>query len=240
MSVSTSLPHRAAERGRARRRSRLVGVLTTLLVLALLLGAGWLLLGSDALGVDRVRVTGVQRLTAADVEAHARIAKGTPLARLDTDAVAERVTALAAVREVDVVRRWPGTVEIAVRERTPAAVLREGTGWLLVDRTGVAFARERRRLAGLPVLDAAADAGRAELRSALDVLDSLPAAVRADVREVSVASAEEVTLRLSKGRSVVWGSTERAERKAAVLTVLLSRKASVYDVSAPDTPTTRK
>lgn len=240
MSVSTSLPHRAAVRGRARRRSRLLAVLTALVVLALLVGAGWLLLGSDALGVDRVRVTGVQRLTAADVEEHAQIEPGTPLARLDTDAVAERVTALAAVRTVDVARRWPGTVEIAVRERTPAAVVREGAGWLLVDRTGVAFASERKRLVGLPVLDAPADAGRTELRSALEVLDSLPAAVRADVREVSVVSAEEVTLRLSKGRSVVWGSTERAERKAAVLTVLLSRKASVYDVSAPDTPTTRK
>lgn len=240
MSVSTSLPARAAERGRARRRYRLLGVLTTLLVLALLVGAGWLLLGSGALGVDRVRVTGVARLSVADVEEQAQIRQGTPLVRLDTDAVAERVTALAAVRTVEVVRRWPGTVEIAVRERAPAAVVRKGPDWLLVDRSGVAFALDRRRPAGLPVLDAPAGAGRAELRSALDVLDSLPAAVRAGVREVSVVSAEEVTLRLSKGRSVVWGSTERAERKAAVLTVLLSRKASVYDVSAPDTPTTRR
>lgn len=240
MSVSTSLPDRAAERGRARRRSRLLGVLTTLVVLALLVGAGWLLLGSEALGVDRVRVTGVARLSAADVEEQAQIEQGTPLVRLDTDAVAERVTALAAVRTVEVVRRWPGTVEIAVRERAPAAVVRKGADWLLVDRGGVAFALDRRRPDGLPVLDAPSGAGRAQLRSALDVLDSLPAAVRSDVREVSVVSAEEVTLRLSKGRSVVWGSTERAERKAAVLSVLLSRKASVYDVSAPDTPTTRK
>ena len=46
-------------------------------------------------------------------------------------------------------------------------------------------------------------------------------------------------MQLTRGRIVVWGSTERGERKAAVLAVLLARKARVYDVSAPDAPTTR-
>ena len=72
------------------------------------------------------------------------------------------------------------------------------------------------------------------------MLDALPAEVRRQVREVRAAGLESVTLRLSRGRSVMWGSTERGDRKADVLAVLLSRKASVYDVSAPDTPTTRK
>jgi cell division protein FtsQ len=115
-----------------------------------------------------------------------------------------------------------------------------GTSWVLVDRGGVAFATEQRRPAGLPLVSAPVDAGAPALRAALDVLDTLPPAVRDQVRQLRAASREQVSMRLSKGRTVVWGSTERSDRKAAVLAVLLSRKASVYDVSAPDTPTTRK
>ena len=80
--------------------------------------------------------------------------------------------------------------------------------------------------------------GSAALRATLDVLDALPVQVRAQVREVRAASLEQVTLRLTRGRTVEWGSAERSERKAAVLAVLLTRKARVYDVSAPDSPTT--
>jgi cell division protein FtsQ len=68
----------------------------------------------------------------------------------------------------------------------------------------------------------------------------VPAPQRAQVREVRAATAERVTLRLSRGRTVEWGSPDRGRRKAAVLTVLMSRRARVYDVSAPDTPTTRR
>ena len=65
-------------------------------------------------------------------------------------------------------------------------------------------------------------------------------AVAADVRQVRAASPDDVRLQLTKGRTVVWGSAERSARKAAVLAVLLTRRASVYDVTAPDAPTTTK
>jgi cell division protein FtsQ len=240
VSVSTSLPHRVAERGRARRRSRLRVVLAVLAVALAAGAAGWLVLWSSVLGVAQVRVSGVERLTAAAVRDGAGIDAGTPLARLDTDAVARRVSALAPVRTVEVSRSWPRTVEISVRERTPAAVQARGTSWVLVDRTGVAFQTETRRPRGLPLVSAPVDAGPPALRAALDVLDALPATVLEKVREVRAATRDHVSLRLSKDRTVVWGSPERSERKAAVLAVLLTRKASVYDVSAPDTPTTRR
>ena len=90
------------------------------------------------------------------------------------------------------------------------------------------------------MVSAPVDAGPPALRAALDVLEALPAAVRGSVRQVRAASAEEVVVQLSKGRTVRWGSPDRGARKAAVLAVLVTRKAHVYDVSAPDAPTTRK
>lgn len=243
MTVSTAWDGRLAQRSRARRRTRLAVTLsvTALLVLAGVLG--WVLLGTGLLGVRAVEVTGTRRLDAATVRSTAAIAPGTPLARVDTAAVAERIRRLPVVRSVAVERRWPRTVSIVVRERVPAAVRQQGPAYVLVDRSGVAFATVPRRPAGLPLVSAPVDAGPAALQAALDVLDALdrlPAGLRAQVREVRAGTPEHVVVALSKGRSVVWGSAERGPRKAAVLGVLLRRKARVYDVSAPDAPTTRR
>ena len=209
--------------------------------LLMLLGlAGWLALDTGLLGVQDVRVTGTERLDPAQVRAVAAIPAGTPLARLDTGSVADRLGRLPEVAAVDVVRDWPRSVTIRVRERVPAAVQARGTAYVLVDRSGVVFATVDHRPPGLPVVSAPVDAGPPALRAALDVLEALPAAVRGSVRQVRAASAEEVVVQLSKGRTVRWGSPDRGARKAAVLAVLVTRKAHVYDVSAPDAPTTRK
>lgn len=236
--VSTSMPERVAERDRSRRRTRLAVGLCLVVVASLVAGTGWLLLGSSVFGVETVDVTGTQRLGPDQVRDQAAIARGTPLARLDADGIVDRLRELPAVRAVEVTRDWPSTVVIRVTERQPAAVQPRGRDWALVDRTGVVFGTVARRPRGLPRISAPVTEGAPALRATLDVLDALPAPVRDQVREVRAASLERLTLRLTRGRTVEWGSAERLDRKAAVLTVLLSRKARVYDVSAPDSPTT--
>lgn len=240
MTTTTDLGGRLAARGRARRRTRLAVTLTVTVLLALGAAFGYLLLGTAVLGVHAVDVAGVSRVDPAEVRSVAQIKAGTPLARLDTGAVAARVARLPAVRSVSVHRSWPRTVTITVRERQPAAVQAHGPSFDLVDRTGVAFATVDRRPAGLPLVSAPVDAGAPALRSALTVLADLPPALRSQVRQVRAASPEDVELALTRGRTVLWGSTDRGPRKAAVLAVLVARKARVYDVTAPDAPTTRR
>ena len=201
--------------------------------------AAWWILMSSALAVQQVRVEGVDRLSETSVRRAAAIADGTALVTLDLDAVARRVSELRPVASVEVVRDWPSSVEIRVTERTPVAVRSEGSGWALLDSAGTAFAEVEDRPRRLPALSATGADRPAALKAALRVLAVLPLDVRADVRQVHASTADDVRLRLTKGRTVVWGSDERSARKSAVLAVLLTRKASVYDVSAPDIPTTR-
>jgi cell division protein FtsQ len=236
--VSTSMPERVAERDRSRRRTRLVVGLSLVVAASLVAGTGWMVLGSSVFGVETVDVTGISRLGPDQVRDQAAIERGTPLARLDTEGIVDRVGDLPAVLAVEVTRDWPSTVVIRVTERVPAAAQARGRDWALVDRTGVVFGTVARRPRDLPRVSAPVTEGAPALRATLDVLDALPAPVREQVREVRAASLERVTLRLTRGRTVEWGSAERPERKAAVLTVLLTRKAKVYDVSAPDSPTT--
>ena len=55
---------------------------------------------------------------------------------------------------------------------------------------------------------------------------------------VTVTSANLVRFTLGT-RTVVWGGGDDAARKVAILMALLKTKASVIDVSAPETPVTR-
>jgi cell division protein FtsQ len=239
VTVSATSGRRFARRVWARRWSRLRVLAVLGLVLALVGAAGWVVLESSLFAVRSVEVTGATRVPPAQVLAAADIAPTTPLARVDTDAVARRVEAIVAVRTVSVSRQWPRTVLIVVAERVPAAVQRRGSSYLLLDRTGVAFDTVRTRPKRLPLVSADTDSPRT-LRAALDVLAVVPDRVRRQLVEVRATSPEQVTLRLTRHRTVMWGSTERGERKAAVLAALMSRRALVYDVSAPDAPTTRR
>jgi cell division protein FtsQ len=240
VTVTSSFGGRFEHRVRRRRLSRLavlLGVLATMAALAL---GAWLVLGSSLLGVADVQVQGAHRVGSTEVLDRAAIAKGTPLARLDTAAIATNVGRIAAVRSVEVRRDWPRSVTVVVHERVPAAVRPRGTGFVLVDRTGVVFGEVARRPRDLPLVSAPVAAGAPALRAALDALDDVPPGIRDQVRTVRAADAEEVTLQLTRGRTVIWGDPARGSRKGAVLAVLLSRKARIYDVSAPDAPTTRK
>jgi cell division protein FtsQ len=222
----------------ARRWSRLRVLGVAGLIAALLGAGGWVVLESPLLAVRSVEVSGASRLTPAQVLTAADVAPATPLARVDTEAVAGRVRALVEVRAVSVSRQWPRSVRIVVEERVPAAVQRHGASYLVLDRSGVVFDTLRKRPKGLPMVTAEPGAGVRTLRAAMDVLAAVPVRVRRQLVEVRAASPERVTLRLTRGRTVVWGSPDRGDRKAVVLTALLPRKARVYDVSAPDAPTT--
>ena len=244
MTTSSSLTARASQRAaqRARDRRRTIVRVSLLAVVALLVGGAvtWWVLMSSALAVESVRVVGVERLSADQVRRQAAVPDGAALATVDLDKVQRRVGDLAAVAAVEVVRDWPAALVIRVRERTPAAVLFRSDAWLLLDGGGTAFDRLEKRPKGLPAVTTPSGGGEEALRAALRVLDVLPADVRAEVRQVSASSPDDVRLRLSRNRTVVWGSDERNARKSAVLDVLLTRKARVYDVSAPDIPTTAK
>lgn len=238
-SARDTRPDTSGVRQRRRGRSWILG-----LVLVVLLAGGWtyVIYGSTVFAADHVTVTGTHRLSAAQVRAAAAVPTGTPLARVDLDAVQSRVAGLAQVAAVTASREWPDTVHIAVREREPVAAVHRNGSWWLVDHTAVVVARSSKR-PDLPVLDVAnPEPGDAAARSALAVVVALPRALLHQVRRVSAASPDSVRLRLTKRVVVVWGNADRSDRKAKVFTAL--RKAQphgrVYDVSSPDVATVRR
>ena len=221
---------RSARRGRVLRRTS-----NALVVLLPLIGLAWVLLASTWLGVDRVTVTGTERLDVREVVQAAAVETGTPLARVDTGAVEDRIGRLAPVADVAVRRTWPRTLTVEVTERTPAAgVLQEGS-YTLLDRSGVAFAREKAlpdQAVRLQVFEPGPE--DPSTLAALEVHAELPDPLRQRVKIVRATSATSVVLWLNDGRQVVWGRPGETATKAAAALALLSKPGSVYDVSAGD------
>jgi cell division protein FtsQ len=222
----------------ASRRRYLARRWVALAVVLGLLGVGYLVLFTSVFGVRSVDVVGVRTIPAEAVRAAAAIDPGTPLVRLDTEEVAARVAALPKVFAVEVSRSFPSSVEIAVTERTPVAVVRAADGVHLVDGTGLDYEVVKQAPPGVP--DLAVGTVRPDdpaTRAAVAVLAAIPRQLREQVVTVSARTAGSVELALADGRTVRWGSPDRSDRKAAVLAPLLTRPGKIYDVTTPDFPT---
>jgi cell division protein FtsQ len=204
--------------------------------------AAWVVWGSPLLAVSSVRVDGATSLTADQVRSAAGVEDGTPLLRVDVDAAAARVGRLPQVAAVQVTRGWPQTVVITVQERVPVAVVEQAGTRSLVDAGGVLFDTVTGAPpAGVVPLDVAAPGpDDPATRAGLAALVELPGDVRAQVASVAAVSGTDVTLTLTDGTTVLWGTAEDSAEKADVLVALLGQLASgglepatTIDVSAP-------
>lgn len=235
-----------SDHGPRRRRRRRLLVLTLLLVVAA--GAIWLVWFSSVLQVREVRVVGVEGIRAEEVLRAADVPVGLPLARVDAAAAEQGTRALPWVQAVEVRRGWPSEVVLAVEVRQPVAVLDAsaplpasvaavgGDGPWGIDADGVVFPAEE----GLPRRLPRVRAGGAALAAATSVVNTLPEDLLRRVVSVTATTLDDIDLHLRSGDVVRWGSALDSEMKAEVLRALLGRKADMYDVSAPELPTTFK
>lgn len=236
-------PRPAGRRLPSRRQLIVIGVL----VLLLASGAVWVLYGSSWLRTEQVRITGLDVLTPAEVEAAAAVPIGAPLISVDTDAIADRLRQkFPRIDSVEVVRSWPHGIGLEVTERKPVLLVKKGAKFIEVDAKGVHFATVDKSPGRVPLLELTPDQsaslrrfGSARLeREAVRVAGELPDSVAKETKVVRVTSYDSISLELTRGRTVVWGSSEEGPAKARVLTALMKAapKAGHFDVSAPTAP----
>jgi cell division protein FtsQ len=242
-------PHIGPQDGGMSRRTRLVLAGAGLVLLAA--ATVWVLYGSSWLRLERVTTTGTEVLTRSEVEAAAAAPVGSPLISVDTGAIADRLRQkLPRVDSVDVVRSWPHGVSLKVTERKPVLLVAKGGKFIEVDAEGVRFATVDRAPAHVPLLELTPDrsaglrrfGGDRLLRESVRVAGDLPGEVARETETVRVTSYDSMVLELTRGRTVMWGSSEEGPAKARVLTALMkaSPKAGHFDVSAPTAPAVSK
>lgn len=233
----------AAPSPAGRRSSRWKVLFVGLLVAGVLGTATWVLLGSRLLVVRHIDVVGERMVSRDQVLAAARVRLGEPLIRLDTSVVRDRVEAVQEVETARVQRRWPATVRIEVRERTPVVAVQRDNRFLQIDRYGVTVVTSASRPRGLPTLDVPNPVQTDPvLRAGIAVVGGLPPWLAHRVAGVTATSPEAVTLRLTEGITIIWGAPEHAPDKLRLLRGLLGRSSQrgvkTIDVSSPEVVTT--
>jgi cell division protein FtsQ len=231
----------ARRRLRARLR-RLRPYLLVALVVIVVATAVWLVYFSSAVTVRKVEVDGNSAVSTQRIERIARVPLDRQLVRVDLAAIQARVEAIPAVRTVSVSRSWPHSIKITVTERVPIAVVSRGTGLQAVDIDGVLFGSYAKPPPDLPVVRTDPNVKAAALAESARVVRSLRPDIAAKVEDVDVESVDQITLSLTGGTTVVWGSADFSDEKAEVLAILLrgkKNKFSEIDVSVPGRPTTK-
>ncbi|RCG32964.1 cell division protein FtsQ [Sphaerisporangium album] len=202
--------------------------------------AAWLVFFSPVLGVRHIAVSGNAVVPDEEVRRAAAVPDRLPMATVDLDAVRGRIAALRRVESVSVERNWPDTLKVRVVERRPVAVVPSGGASAVVDRHGVVVETTASAPFGLPSLHVDRFAvGDPATMAALKVVAGLPGDLARLVGTVRATSADDVSLRLSDGRTIMWGGAERTRDKARVALTLLQRPADRYDVSSPDVVTVK-
>lgn len=229
---------RATDARRQVRRRRLLAALAVVVVGALV----WLLGFSSLLAVGDVEVTGAADPDVAAVEDVALEESGTPLARVDTDELADRLREqVPGVAHADVSRGWPQTLTVEITPREPALAVTSEDGTIgLMDLEGVTFRSVDSVPDGVPEVTAeeGAEVTSDGVAAAREMLAALPDGLRGRVDDIRVDEADQVSFAVGETR-VVWGDKSESERKVELVQVLLEEEPATIDVSAPDTPVTR-
>jgi len=215
-------------------------LITWLIVfVAISIGLGLVLYFTPVMSVRNLVIDGVQDIPRDEVVAAVAVRTGTPLLQVDTDKVANRVANIRRVASVRVQREYPSSLRITVVERTAVAVKELPDGTHLFDRDGVDFATAPPP-PGVPYLDVEQPGPRdPSTKAALAVLTALRPEVAGQVRRIAAPSVASITLTLTDGREVIWGTTDRTDEKAEKLAALLTQPGHTYDVSSPDLPTVK-
>lgn len=211
----------------------------TVVVAVLGVGLALTLYFTPAMAARDIVVTGTGEVTSEEVLAVAEVRPGTPLLQINTGQVADRVATIRRVASARVQRQYPSVLRITIVERVPVAVQDFPDGPHLFDRDGVDFATAPPPPA-LPYLDVDHPGPHdPPTKAALEVLTALRPEVAAQVGRVAAPSVSSITLTLTDGRIVIWGTTDRVEEKAEKLAALLTQPGHTYDVSSPDLPTVK-
>ena len=206
-----------------------------------LIGLGvWLVFYSSVLAIDEVEVSGTKYLTPEQVTQAAEVPMGKPLVRLEVEKVVDRGEELLIVKSATVDRKLPHSVLISVTERNAVAWLEvDGEPWA-VDGSGVVYRQLANRPGHIPELKVDARDRRTVAAAAAVAADVMGdgSILAQQVQAISAQSRDSIELDLTEGRTVFWGSRQDSATKLTVLEALLKTDARVYDVSAPERPTT--
>lgn len=239
----------AVRRAQGRRRLRRIVIVATLVAAA---GVSWLVVRSPLLDVDRVAIHGLDRVSLGAAEDALGVGPGAAMMDVDADAAEARLEAIPWVLDAQVQRRWPGTVEVEISERTPVAVTLVDTDtWVLIDAQGRVLSGPLLRDPGLPRLSGIRGAGEPgsflhrDSAALLALVTVLPEPFAERVSGIWRDSRGEIWMGLVSEDDIVLGDDLDLRAKVAAALAMVEhldaegRVGWELDVSVPTLPSLR-
>lgn len=193
-----------------------------LVMAALGLAGGWAW-QSDTFRVQRVVVTGAERVP---IEAIADAAglQGAHLLTLDAQGAATRVAEHPLLLGVTVERDWPHTVRITVRERQPWGIWEQAGVRYGIDREGVILGPNALPGEGAPVISSAEQGTRIAgervdyqaIQATAELYEQLPRALGTEVVEVAFTPSRGVQVTTADLQVAIFGDSSSIPYKLAV------------------------
>jgi len=222
---------------RTRRRKYLVALAGAVVLVLLVVLTAY----SPLLAVRTITVEGASRVDATAVSAALDDQLGRPLTLVDFGEVKRTLETFPLIQSYVTEARPPDTLVVRIVERRPVVTVAADGAFNLVDAAGVVVETTPERAAGYPIIDTAATpVDSPGFAAASSVLLALTPEFLAQVDSVSAPTPDSVTLALTSGQRVVWGSSEDSALKARIVASMISNPGipdvTEYDVSSPEAP----
>ena len=197
------------------------------------------------------QISGHARTSAGTIDAMLAIPDDQALITYDTGAAEQRLQELPWVQNASVVRQWPSTVRVVVREHAVVAGVGDVTGqrWMLVGEDRLAIEERFTPPANVPLIvvdDSIYDAALvgdpiAGIERAYGLAINIPSQLDPWVATWSVDEVGSVTANLTGSASAIFGPAGETRTQFVSLASILGGGASlscidVIDLSTPDTP----
>ncbi|NMO03320.1 FtsQ-type POTRA domain-containing protein [Gordonia sp. TBRC 11910] len=219
------------------------GLLWALAVVVIVGGLAAVAYFTPLMSVRSIEVTGTREVSTDQILSAAAIPKGAPLLQVDTAPAARRVAAIADVAQVRIQRSYPSKIVITVTEREPVVRVVTDTQIQVLDKTGVAYRHYDKSITLPPEISklpsfSTPNPGPTDptTKAVLPVIADLPAFVADQLLEVHASSPVDIQFVLRGNKTVVWGDSDRTADKAEALRLVMTQRASSYNVSSPESP----
>jgi len=213
-----------------------------LMVTTVALGGQWVLQQS-IFRVQHVTLLGLHHETAGAILAAAGLENHPTMVGVSSGSLEMSLSSFAWIDSVSVSKHWPNSIVVKVHEATPVAVAFDAKHELqFVDARGrdlgpAPLKANYPTLVYLSPKDAIWPYGRAGVAAAL-VASKLPKAFSAQVSQITVGAAGDVTLKMTTPVSFILGPpTELRAKFVAIASVIAHttlKPGDVVDVSVPD------
>lgn len=215
---------------------RLVGIVGPILLIGLVAATFF----TPLLAIEKIEVSGTQRLDQAKVEKSLKSLIGRPLPTVTESEVGELLSDFGLVDTFALQAQPPHVITVKIRERQPILIVPLAGKNYLYDAAGVKIAESTKsdvfpylKSPGTPLADE-------RFEVAVEVLLSLPISNYEDIFSIQVSKALTTTMVLRDSDiQVIWGGTDQALLKAEVLDSLIKtgqKDGVTIDVSSPNSP----